>query len=44
MFGTPGCWPVEGVGAIGGYRMFVIAAIRWLEGKIGKCLGGGGAA
>jgi hypothetical protein len=42
MFGSPGCWPVEGVGAIEGYRMFVIAAIRRLEGKIGKCVCKGG--
>jgi len=43
MFGSPGCWPVEGVGAIEGYRMFVTAAIRRLEGNIRKCVGGGAA-
>ena len=33
MFGSPGCWPVEGVGAVEGYRMIVTAVIRRLEGK-----------
>jgi hypothetical protein len=40
VFGSPGCWPVEGVGDIEGYR-FVTAVIRQLEGNIGKCVGGG---
>ena len=42
MFGSPGCWPVEGFGAIEGYLMFVTAAIRRLEGNIAVvCLWGG---
>jgi len=41
MFGSPGFWPVDGVGDIDDCRMFVTAAIRRLEGNIGKCVRGG---